>query len=121
MEYLEKRIKINENRILIYSISYGYAKPTFTISEGFREKDELVKTYDLCQWDDYGFDCWINNTQYVLCNTVVQICCQNKPLFIVIRKVSISARVENKTLFINSETIFCYGHTRPSNTGTVII
>lgn len=65
MEYLEKRIKINENRILIYSISYGYAKPTFTISEGFREKDELVKTYDLCQWDDYGFDCWINNDNEV--------------------------------------------------------
>lgn len=65
MEYLEKRIKINENRILIYRISYGYVKPTFTISEGFIENDELVKTYDLCQWDDYGFNCWINNDNEV--------------------------------------------------------
>ena len=34
MEYLEKRIQINESRILIYKISAGYAKPTYTISEG---------------------------------------------------------------------------------------
>ena len=65
MEYLEKRIKINENKILIYKIFHGYAKPTFIISEGFIEKGELVKTYDLRQWDDYGFNCWINNDKEV--------------------------------------------------------
>ena len=60
MEYLEKRFKINENRLLIYRISKGYIKPTFTISEGFIENGELLKTYSLSQWDDYGFNGWIS-------------------------------------------------------------
>lgn len=35
MEELEKLIKINKNRILIYRISEGYATPTYTIMEVF--------------------------------------------------------------------------------------
>ena len=59
MEDFEKRIQINDNRILIYNISKGYVKPTYTIMEGFIENGELVKTYSLSQWDDYGLNGWI--------------------------------------------------------------
>jgi hypothetical protein len=65
MENLEKRIQINENRILIYRVSKGYVKPTYTISEGFIENGELIKTYDLSQWDDYGFNGWVPNEDKV--------------------------------------------------------
>ena len=61
MEDLKKRIQIDDNRILIYKISEGYAKPTYTITEGFLENGELIKTYSLSQWDDYGLNGWINN------------------------------------------------------------
>ncbi len=63
MENLEKRIQINDNRILIYTISKGYAKPTYTIMEGFLENDNVAKTYSLSQWDDYGLNGWINNDE----------------------------------------------------------
>ena len=59
MNELEKRIKINENRILIYQISKGYAKPTYTITDGFLENGDIQKTYSLSQWDDYGLNAWI--------------------------------------------------------------
>ena len=61
MEQLEKRIQINNNRILIYTISEGYAKPTYTIMEGFLENGDVIKTYSLSQWDDYGLNGWSNN------------------------------------------------------------
>ena len=66
MKEFEKRIKINENRVLIYKISEGYAKPTYTITEGFIENGEVKKTYSLSQWDDYGLNGWIND-----CNTYI--------------------------------------------------
>ena len=35
MKEVEKRIKINENRILIYNVLGGFTKPTYVISELF--------------------------------------------------------------------------------------
>ncbi len=58
MQELERRINISENRILIYDISKGYAKPTYTVAEGFLENGDLKRTYSLSQWDDYGFSGW---------------------------------------------------------------
>ena len=63
MEYLERRFQINENRVLIYRVSEGYAKPTFNITEGIMEGNKLLKTYDLSQWDDYGFNGWVNDEE----------------------------------------------------------
>ena len=63
MENLEKRIQINDNRILIYTISDGYAKPTYTIMEGFIKNGDVIKTYSLSQWDDYGLNGWISNDE----------------------------------------------------------
>ena len=63
MEVLEKRIIINDNRILIYYISEGYVKLTYTITEGFIENGDVIKTYRLSQWDDYSFNGWINNDE----------------------------------------------------------
>lgn len=60
---LRKKIQINENRILIFSITEGYAKPTFTIMEGFLENGNVIKTYSLSQWDDYGLNGWSNNNE----------------------------------------------------------
>ncbi len=60
---LEKRFQINDNRILIYSISNGSMVPTYTIREGFLENGEVVKTYTLSRWDDYGFNGWIDNDE----------------------------------------------------------
>ena len=65
MADFEKRIELSENRILIYRISEGYAKPTFTITEGFLENGDLIKTYSLSQWDDYGLNSWINDDEDV--------------------------------------------------------
>jgi len=66
MKELEKHIKINKNRILIYRISEGYAKPTYTIMEGFLKNGELIKNYELSQWDDYGLNGWINDDNEVI-------------------------------------------------------
>ena len=63
MEQLEKRIQIDANRILIFSVTEGYAKPTFTIMEGFLENGDVIKTYSLSQWDDYGLNGWSNNDE----------------------------------------------------------
>ena len=65
MADFEKRIELSENRILIYRISEGYAKPTFTITEGFLENGNLIKTYSLSQWDDYGLNSWIDDDEDV--------------------------------------------------------
>lgn len=56
MKIIENRFQINENRILIYIVSEGYAKPTYTISEGFIKDGVVIKDYYLSQWDDYGFN-----------------------------------------------------------------
>ena len=61
MEELEKRTTISENRILIYRTVEGYIKPTYVISEGFFENGEILKTYDLSQWDDYGLNAWTDD------------------------------------------------------------
>jgi len=62
---LERRINISENRILIYNISKGYAKPTYTVAEGFLEDGDVKKTYSLSQWDDYGFSGWTSENDNV--------------------------------------------------------
>ena len=58
MEEFEKRIEINENRILIYKIIPDSFKPTYIITEGFFKDGEVEKTYTLSQGDDYGFGGW---------------------------------------------------------------
>lgn len=65
MEQMEKRIQISDNRILIFNITQGYANPTFTIMEGFLENGDIIKTYSLSRWDDYGLNGWINNDEGV--------------------------------------------------------
>ena len=79
MEPFEKRIQINKNRILIYRISKGYAKPTYTIEEGFIENREVIKTYSLSQWDDYGFNGWIYNDKEI--NSISFNFDKNHPLY----------------------------------------
>lgn len=59
MDYKEKVIKINENRILRYYITNGYT-PMYTIKEDFIDNNKVVKNYSLNRWDDYGFNGWIN-------------------------------------------------------------
>ena len=58
MEEFEKRIQIHDNRILLYRIFPGYSKDTYTITEYFLENGEVLKTYSLSQWDDYGLNGW---------------------------------------------------------------
>ena len=65
MEEFEKRIEISKNRILIYRISEGYIKPTYTITEGFILNGEIIKDYMLSQWDDYGFNGWIKDNRNI--------------------------------------------------------
>ncbi len=65
MKNFERRIQINDNRLLIYNISEGHIKPTYTIMEGFLENGDVIKTYNLSQWDDYGLNGWINNDKCV--------------------------------------------------------
>ena len=43
----------------MYRITEGFVKPTYTIMEGFLENGEVLKTYTLSQWDDYGLNGWI--------------------------------------------------------------
>ena len=43
MKDIEKRIQMNDNRVLIYRISEGYAKPTYTIMEGFLDNGDVIK------------------------------------------------------------------------------
>ena len=34
--------------------------------EGFLENGDVIKTYNLSQWDDYGLNGWINNDKCVI-------------------------------------------------------
>lgn len=54
-----KKISVNQNRIIEYTISDGYTQ-IHTISEIFIENGKLIKQYRLSRWDDYGFSGWIN-------------------------------------------------------------
>ncbi len=63
MKEVEKKIQVDDNRFLIYRITNGYVKPTYTITEGFLEDGILLSTYSLSQWDDYGLGGWINNDE----------------------------------------------------------
>ncbi len=65
MKDLEKRIQINDNRVILYNISKGYSKHTYTITEGLMENGEVKKTYSLSQWDDYGLNGWTDNDENV--------------------------------------------------------
>ena len=64
MDYKEKVIKINENRILRYYITNGYT-PMYTIKEDFIDNNKVVKNYSLNRWDDYGFNGWINTNNNI--------------------------------------------------------
>ena len=55
---LEKRINVNENRILIYKKEYVKPSHIRTITEYFLENGDLIKNYDLIQSDDYGLYGW---------------------------------------------------------------
>ena len=57
----EKTIKVDENRIMKYTISEGYIKPVYSLHEGFLQNGELKKGYSLSQWDDYGLNAWIED------------------------------------------------------------
>lgn len=78
MKEVEKRIKISENRVLIYNVLEGFTKPTYVISEGFIENDEIIKSYDLNQWDDYGLNAWTDD-EYV--NKILFEFDTNHPLY----------------------------------------
>ena len=59
MVIFEKRIAVNQDRIIQFYVHDGYSKK-YTIEEYFMENDEMHKNYRLSQGDDYGFDGWIN-------------------------------------------------------------
>ena len=77
----EKTIRINDDRILKYNISDGFAKDEYTIMEGFIKDDEIEKTYYLRQWDDYGFTAWINDIDKDIKNITYEFD-MNHPLYI---------------------------------------
>lgn len=79
MEPFEKRIQLNNNRILIYRVSKGYIKQTYTIEEGFIDNKEVIKTYTLSQWDDYGLNGWIYNEKEI--NNISFNFDENHPLY----------------------------------------
>lgn len=56
MKDFEKSIPIQENRVLVYRISAGTFIKTYTITEGFLENRNVLKTYSLSKWDDYGLN-----------------------------------------------------------------
>ena len=56
---MKKEIKIDDSRLLTYSIIDGYTE-TLIIKEFFIENNKVVKNYTLSRWDDYGFNTWIN-------------------------------------------------------------
>ena len=59
MDNINKRIEVNDNRILDYSIHDGYV-PIITIREGIIEENNVQKAFRLSRWDDYGFNGWVN-------------------------------------------------------------
>ena len=77
----EKTIRINDDRILKYNISDGFAKDEYIIMEGFIKDDEIEKTYYLRQWDDYGFTAWINDIDKDIKNITYEFD-MNHPLYI---------------------------------------
>jgi len=53
---MEKRIELDNGRVIILSIVPGLACSTITLQEGFLVNDNLEKSYTLSKWDDYGFN-----------------------------------------------------------------
>lgn len=51
---MEKKIKINDNRILSYNTADDYVM-MYSIREDFLKNGEFEKNYTLSKWDDYGF------------------------------------------------------------------
>ena len=61
MSQIEKRIKINNNRTLIYNITKDSFITTYTIKEIFLENNKLKKIYTLSMWDDYNFNSYVDS------------------------------------------------------------
>ena len=61
MSYIEKKVQINNNRILKYQIIKDSIIPNYIIEELFIDNDTLEKSYKLHKWDDYGFRGWIED------------------------------------------------------------
>lgn len=64
MKEAEKKIKIDDNRTLIYRKISGYTL-TYKIEEHFLKDGHIEKNYWLSQWDDYGFNAWINDDKAI--------------------------------------------------------
>ncbi len=62
---IEKRVQIDDNRILFYNVSKAYAGYSYRINEGYIEDGYVTKTCVLSQWDDYGLNGWLANDEGV--------------------------------------------------------
>ncbi len=80
MSQIEKRIKINNNRTLIYNITKDSFITTFTIKEIFLENNKLKKIYTLSVWDDYNFNSYVDS--YDTSSIVSYEFDKNHPLFL---------------------------------------
>ena len=80
MALKEKRIKINDDRILIFTIIDIPFGSQVTISECFFENDNLFKEYKLVECEDFNFGSWSSddNTNF---NTMSYRFDINHPLF----------------------------------------
>ena len=80
MSQIEKRIKINNNRTLIYNITKDSFITTYTIKEIFLENNKLKKIYTLSMWDDYNFNSYVDS--YDTNDIVSYEFDKNHPLFL---------------------------------------
>lgn len=61
---MEKRIKLENNDIIIFNIDSSFIHcDTFTISKCYFKNGGLEKTISFCMWDDFAFSAWCSEDE----------------------------------------------------------
>jgi len=74
MEEVYKEIKLCDGNEMRLQISNAYCGRSIRLEKDYIVDDRLINGFTLCQWDDYAFDVFIDNADYVS-----EICCLKHP------------------------------------------
>lgn len=80
MEEVYKVIKLEDDVEIRLQISKAYCGKSIHIYKDYYQKDELIKGFTFCMWDDYAFDAWPDNSDFSK-ESIIFIIDENDPLF----------------------------------------
>lgn len=80
MKEVLKEIKLSDGNEMRLQISNAYCGRSIRLEKDYIENDKLINGFTLCQWDDYAFDVYIDNSDFSQ-KSVKFIIDINDPLF----------------------------------------